>query len=218
MSQPHRHAPYAEWVEMYRRGITSTKIAEVVRTPVTTIRYHLRLARVAEPGLLEEHEAAQKPARRVGQAGRANLAAVVALYEAEQRLPSRKSAAPTERALAAWLRQRRQDNNAGTLAAEYREGLQAVPGWERTRQTKDEARWEARMRSLTEYWAAGNDWPRHKSPDTEEERLLGVWLQYQRTKLAASQLDSDKAERLDKAMPGWRQGRTKRRRQRASLP
>lgn len=199
---------------MYRRGLTSAKFSEVVRAPVTTVRYHLRLARMADPRLLEEHHAAQKPARKVVQVGQANLAAVVALFEAEQRLPSRNAADPKERALAAWLRRRRQDNNAGTLAAEYRADLQAVPGWERTRQAKDEARLDARLSSLIEYRAAGNDWPRHKSPDTEDERLLGVWLQYQRTKLAAGQLDAQTTKRLDKATPGWRQGRIKGRKKR----
>lgn len=211
----HRKAPYSEWVEMYRRGLGSAKIAEVVRAPVTTVRYHLRLARTAEPGLLKEHLTALKPQpRKIGKSGRANLAAVVTLFEAEQRLPSRQAEDPKEYALAAWLRHRRQDHHNGTLAPEYREGLQAVPGWERTRQKKDEERWETRLRHLVEYRAAGNDWPRHKSPATEQERLLGIWLQYQRTRLAAGQLEADKAERLDKPVPGWREGRTRGRKKR----
>ncbi|TLM87190.1 hypothetical protein [Pseudarthrobacter sp. NamE5] len=135
----HRRAPYTEWVEMYRRGLTASQIAKVVRAPATTIRYHLRLARTAEPGLGEEHQASLQPARKVGKAGRANLAAIVAFFEAEGRFPSSKAAAPKERALAAWLARRRQDKDAGTLAPEYREGLRAVPNWEVSRRKRKNA-------------------------------------------------------------------------------
>lgn len=136
----HRRAPYAEWVEMYRRGVTAAKIAEVVRAPATTVRYHLKLARSTEPRLLNEHQAAARPARKVGQAGRANLAAIRALFEAEQRLPSSKAAVPEERALYVWLLRRRKDHDAGTLAPAYREGLRAIPGWEqRMRKAKSAA-------------------------------------------------------------------------------
>ncbi|MCU1568075.1 MAG: helicase-associated [Pseudarthrobacter sp.] len=192
-----RRAPYAEWVEMYRRGISAEKIAEVVRAPVTTVRYHLRLAADANPLLRQEHHDAVKPVRRVGPAGLANLAAVVALFESEDRLPSSKAQNKEERALAAWLHQRRKDYDAGTLAPAYSEGLRAVPGWEkRTRKAKNEAQWEQRRTELVTYLAAGNDWPRHKSTDTAKEKHLGLWLQYQRTKLAAGQLDPGKQNAL----------------------
>lgn len=210
MSQANRRAPDPEWVEMYRRGMSTTNIAKFVGAGASTVRYHLRLAAESEPALRDHHRAAAATPIRVTKDGLANLAGLVELHEREGRLPSTKSADPRERALAAWLLRRRQDFDAGTLASEYRDGLRAVSGWEqRTRKTKDEAQWEARLRGLIEYWAAGNDWPRHKGPDTEEERILGAWLQYQRTKLAAGQIDAIKAERLDEAMPGWRQGRTK---------
>lgn len=100
---------------------------------------------------------------------------------------------------------------------QYREGLSSSPAWaKQTRKAKNEAQRDGRLSSLIDYWDAGNDWPRHKNPDTEEERLLGVWLQYQRTKIAAGQLDPGKTGRLDKAMPGRRGGRTNGRRKSVS--
>lgn len=53
-----RSAPYWEWVEMYRRGIGPTKIADVCGVAVTTVRYHLQIAATDDPGLRREHAAA----------------------------------------------------------------------------------------------------------------------------------------------------------------
>jgi hypothetical protein len=216
MNEVRRRAPDPEWAEMYRRGMTTTSIAKIAGAGASTVRYHLRLAVETDPTLRDQHtSAASKPAR-VTVDGLANMADLVALHEREGRLPSTKSKDPRERALAVWLLRRRQDFDAGKLAPQYREGLEAVPGWEqRTRRTKDDAQWEARLHGLVSYWAEGNDWPRHKGPDNEEERILGVWLQYQRTKLAAGQLDPLKTAMLDEAMPGWREGRTKGRKSRS---
>lgn len=215
----HRQAPYGEWVEMYRHGLPSKKIAEVVRAPGSTVRYHLKLAVAADPRIREEHKASLRTVGKVTSAGLKNLNAVVALFKSESRLPSSTAPDPRERALSTWLLRRRQNNDEGTLAPEYREGLEAISGWEqRTRESKDETQWELRFSSSVAYYAAGNGWPRQKSPDTEEERLLGVWHQYQRTKLAAGNLAEEKAARLDAAMPGWRLGRTKRRKRSAVSP
>jgi len=204
---------------MYRCGISAARIAELARAASSTVRYHLQLAVAAEPELKTAHQAALKPKPRGNKAGIANMADVVALYDREGRLPSTKSKAPRERALAVWILRRRQDTFAGTLDPVYKTGLEAVPGWEqRTRYAKDAAQWGDRMARVIAHVAAGNDWPRHKNTETEEERVLGVWLQYQRTKLAAGQLSSGKADRLDNALPGWRDGRVKGRRKRASQP
>lgn len=44
-----RTAPHGEWVEMYRRGISPSRIAVVDAAPVTTVRYHLQVAKKLEP-------------------------------------------------------------------------------------------------------------------------------------------------------------------------
>jgi hypothetical protein len=215
MDQVHRRAPDLEWVELYRRGLSTSRIAKFAHAGATTVRYHIRLAAQDEPSLRDEPRAALNTTTRISKSGLSNLADVVALHERERRLPSSSAAEARERALATWLSRRRQDVDSGTLAPVYRAGLRSVPGWERrTRKAKDEAQWEERHSGLIDYWAAGNDWPRHKNPATEEERLLGVWLQYQRTKLASGRLGPEKRARLDETMPGWPSGRTKGRKNR----
>jgi hypothetical protein len=44
--------------------------------------------------------------------------------------PSTNAESTTERALAAWLRRRREDARVGTLAPAFRDGLAVLPGWE----------------------------------------------------------------------------------------
>ncbi len=55
----------------------------------------------------------------------------------------------------------------------------------------------------------GNDWPRHKKTDTEQERLLGMWLHIQRMKYRRNELDYGKEEQLNTLLRGWRDGRTR---------
>lgn len=51
-------APRAEWVEMYRKGLTGARIARLVDAPASTVRYHLQVAVRANPRVREEHQAA----------------------------------------------------------------------------------------------------------------------------------------------------------------
>lgn len=204
----HRRAPHPEWVEMYRHGIGTDRIAKLAGVAASTVRYHLRMAVLTEPGLPAVHSAAIRPQPRKNKAGLSNLADLIALYERERRLPSTKSTDLRERALAVWLMRRRKDWDDGTLNPFYSRALEAVPGWEqRTRKAKDEDRWEGRLAGLAAYLAAGHNWPRRKNTDTEEEQTLGVWLQSQRAKLAAGRLPPRYEARLDEAVHGWRKGR-----------
>jgi hypothetical protein len=212
MLEQKRTAPHPEWVQMYRQGLTTTQIAATAGAASNTVRYHLAIAAAADPSIRDDHRSAVRPTRttRVTPAGLQNLHDTVSLYKAEGRLPSTKSPSARERALATWLANRRQDQDQGTLSATYSDGLKQIPGWEqRTRKGEDEARWSQRLQELTAYMAAGNDWPRHKKTDTEEERLLGMWLHIQRTKYRRTELDQDKAAQLDTLLPRWREGRTR---------
>jgi hypothetical protein len=42
-------APNAEWVLMYRGGLTRSRIAALTRAPAATIGYHLSVALAADP-------------------------------------------------------------------------------------------------------------------------------------------------------------------------
>lgn len=208
----HRTAPHPEWVQMYRQGLTTTQIAATAGAAQNTVRYHLAIAAATEPSIRDDHRNANRPApvTRITAEGLRNLQDTIALYKAEDRLPSSSSPSARERALAIWLVRRRQDHDRGSLSPTYVGGLREIAGWEqRTRTSKDEARWSQRLQELTAYTAAGNDWPRHKRTDTEEERLLGMWLHIQRMKYRRNELDQDKESKLNSLLPGWRDGRTR---------
>ncbi|MHA7298819.1 helicase associated domain-containing protein [Pseudarthrobacter sp. MDT3-1] len=212
MPDQRRTAPYPEWVLMYRQGLTTAQIAATTGAAQSTVRYHLAIAAAAQPSIRDDHRNASRttPATRITPAGLQNLHDTIALYKAEGRLPSTKSPSVRERALATWLTRRRQDHDQGTLSPIYSDGLKQVHGWElRTRKTNDEARWSQRLQELTAYMTAENDWPRHKKTDTEEERILGMWLHIQRMKYRHNELECDKEVQLNTLLPSWREGRTR---------
>jgi hypothetical protein len=206
-------APNAEWVLMYRCGLTRARIAELVRAPASTVGYHLRVAAAADPGLRQAHKAAVARKTMVTAQGLDRMQQLVALVQETGRYPSTIAESTSERTLASWLQRRREDARAGALASAFGDGLAALPGWEgKPRVEADEDRWQARLTALSAYRAAGNDWPRHKAFVTGEEHELGVWLHTQRYKTRRGELDPQKANALDAAVPGWRTGRQRGRR------
>jgi hypothetical protein len=196
---------------MYRQGIPSPKIAAAAGVGKSTVRYHLHLAAQADPSIRDEHQAAAGAPVQASGPGLRNMEDLIALYKTEGRLPSTKGPSPRERTLAVWLQRRRQDAIRGALSPICREGLNAIPGWDQppSRKTKDEARWHQRLAELMYYMAAGNDWPRHKKTDNDQERTLGMWLHIQRMKHRAGDLEPEKEEQMNSALPGWRTGRTR---------
>ncbi|GGI00441.1 helicase-associated protein [Arthrobacter liuii] len=182
MTQIKRRAPDPEWVQMYRQGIPTPKIAAGAGVAETTVRYHLAIAANQDPKLRAEHKAALPPAPpQATAAGRRNLEDVLAFYAVEGRLPVHRRS-QRESALAGWLAWRRQEADNGSLSPVYADALDAIPGW-RTYPTKrdaDAARWKQRLGQVDAYLKAGNEWPRHNKTDDREERTLGVWLHTQR--------------------------------------
>ncbi len=130
MTHAKRSAPEPEWVQMYRQGIPSPKIAAIAGAPESTVRYHLHLAVQAEPDVRTAHKAALGTVTRISTTGLQNLVDVVAFCEAKGRLPTTGGKNARERALGVWLHRRRQDAAAGTLAPAYREALGNIRGWE----------------------------------------------------------------------------------------
>lgn len=217
MTEVKRPAPHPEWVQMYRQGIPSPTIAAAAGVAKSTVRYHIHIAAQANPSIRAEHKAAAGARVQPSGAGLRNMEDLVALYQTEDRFPSFKGKTPGERVLAVWLQRRRQDANRGALSPIYREGLKAIPGWDQQpgRKAKDEARWHQRLAELMDYIAAGNDWPRHKKTDNQQERTLGIWLHIQRMKHRGRELDADKETQLNTDLPGWRAGRVRGRKPRA---
>jgi hypothetical protein len=70
MTQINPQAPHSEWVQMYRQGISSSKVAADAGVAETMVRYHLAIAAKQEPTLRAEHKAALPLAPRVTDSGR----------------------------------------------------------------------------------------------------------------------------------------------------
>jgi hypothetical protein len=207
-----RRAPDAEWVLMYRLGLSRQRIAALVRAEPAAIGYHLAIARRQDPGLEAEHLAAAG-AVPVPYPSRKNLARmekVRAWVSAEGRLPDGRSDDRGERSMARWLSGRRREAAEGALDPAYRDGLAQVPGWlGNRREAEDEARWHHRLAQLVDFRHEGNDWPRHRNTDSEREHTLGVWIHTQRYKRRRGEIDPAKLKLLDDAVPGWQVGRTR---------
>jgi hypothetical protein len=203
---------------MYRGGLTRSRIATLTHAPTSTVNHHLSAAVAADPDLQAAHEkAASKAPPRVSPSGLSRMRELVDLVRETGRYPSRTAKDSAERTLASWLDRRRNDAAAGTLAPAYRDGLAALPDWQRPpRAVADENRWQDRLTALAEYRAAGHDWPLHKSSVASEEHELGVWLHLQRQKARRGELDPTKTAALDEAVPGWRKGRQRGRKPRNS--
>lgn len=189
--------------------MTAASIALGAGMAEATVRYHLAIAAKLEPSIRDGHRMAAPKPPRITASGRKNLEEVLALYRAEGRVLSAKSASVRERALGLWLHRRRQEAAQGILLPIYADALKAIPGWDQgsTKKADDEARWKQRLTEVATYRAHGNDWPRHSKTDVPQERLLGVWLHVQRIKYRAGRLDPAKEGQLDAVIPGWRQGR-----------
>jgi hypothetical protein len=202
-----RRAPDAEWVLMYRLGLSRKRIAALVRVPPAVVGYHLAIARRRDPGLDAEYQAAAGTSSTPSPSNIARMEAVIAWISAEGRLPRDRSEHKDERSMARWLSDRRREANDGTLDPAFRDGLARVPEWVGNhRAAADEARWHHRLDELVEFRLEGNDWPRHHG-SSDPEHALGVWIHTQRYKQRRGELDLVKIKLLDEALPGWRIGR-----------
>jgi hypothetical protein len=188
-----RRAPDAEWVLMYRLGLSRARIAALVRVPPAAVRYHLAIARRRDPGLEAGHQAAAAgpaPVPCPSPRDLARMEEVIAWISAEGRLPDGRSSDRGERSMARWLSGRRREAAGGSLDPAYSAGLARLPWWlENRREAADEARWHQRLGRLVEFRQEGNDWPRHHDHDSEREHTLGVWIHTQRYKRRRGQLD-----------------------------
>ena len=207
-----RRAPDAEWVLMYRLGLSRKRIADLVRVHPAAVGYHLVIARRQDPGLEAEHQAAAgaEPAGP-SPTDLARMEEVIAWVSAEGRLPRWPF-----RATGANGRWRGGCPSAGAKqpkAPLTRPTATVLPGCRggprTTGQLADEASWHDRLAELVDFRQEGNDWPRHHDYDSEREHTLGVWIHAQRYKRRRGELDPVKVKLLDDAVPGWQTGRTR---------
>ncbi|WP_237739482.1 helicase-associated protein [Arthrobacter sp. TB 26] len=143
-----RRAPDAEWVLMYRLGLSRKRIAELVRAEPAAVGYHLVIARRQDPGFEAEHRAAASaaPVPHPSPTDLARMAEVIAWVLTESRLPEDRAGDRAERSMARWISTRRREPAQGTLDPAYSQGLARVPGWAGNRRgATDEVRWQGRL-------------------------------------------------------------------------
>ena len=205
-----RRAPDAEWVLMYRLGLSRKRIADLVGAEPATVGYHLVIARRRDLELEAAHLTAARKGTGPSPAALARMDQIIVWVVSEGRFPRERSADQEERSMARWFSDRRREAARGTLHATYGEGLARVPGWGRNPRTAaDDARWRHRLAQLVDFRAEGKDWPRHKKSDSEREHTLGVWVHAQRQKHRRGELKAGRVGLLDAAVPGWQAGRTR---------
>lgn len=210
MDRQVRRAPDAEWVLMYRLGLSRKRIADLVGAEPATVGYHLVIARRRDPGLEAAHLTAAGAKSRRSPVDLARMEEIMSWTTAERRFPSYRSENKEERSMARWLSLRRREAAQGTLHAAYGEGLAQVPGWgSNPRTAAEDAKWHKLLAQLADFRKEGNDWPRHKKCDSEREHTLGVWVHAQRQKHRRGDLDPVKIQLLDETVPGWQAGRTR---------
>ena len=82
-----RRAPDAEWVLMYRLGLSRKRIADLVRVHPAVVGYHLVIARRQDPGLETAHHAAVAARTSPSARSLARMEQIIAWITAEGRLP-----------------------------------------------------------------------------------------------------------------------------------
>ncbi|WP_024365319.1 helicase associated domain-containing protein [Arthrobacter sp. TB 26] len=198
-----REAGSAEWVIMYRKGLTPVRIAALCEVPAQKVTRALRLAKQRQPSLEEEHLAnAPKPgpvsahwAKRCGELAR--------FFAENGRMPFAKGHG-AESGLGRWLAQQRAAAARDDLPEEKRLALATAGDWEATpRAQLDASRWQERLDGLADYFASKSRFPRYRRTSSEAERALGTWLHKQRQKAFNGQLATDQLQTLNERVPGW---------------
>ena len=106
-----RRAPDAEWVLMYRLGLSRKRIAALVRVHHAVVGYHLVIARRRDPQLEAEHQADAGAGTGPSPRSLARMEEVIAWITAEGRLPRGHSENKGERSMARWLSDRRREHS-----------------------------------------------------------------------------------------------------------
>lgn len=82
--------------------------------------------------------------------------------------------------------------------------LSSLNGWEvDTPRARRDAHWRSMLEGVSEYVASTGWMPRYKTFETEEERVLGMWLHRQHQGRSESTLAPWRLTALDEAIPGW---------------
>ncbi|MET1154461.1 Helicase associated domain protein [Arthrobacter sp.] len=204
---------HPEWDLMYRKGLTSSRIADLCGAVGETVARHIRIQRARHPCMEAEHRGhlPSKKLRPLLRSWQSKIDALGSIRASEGAYPTSRDPDAERRRLATWLSVQRRLNRDGRLTAVQKDALQKLPGWENDqRKELERQRWRARVVDLRAFKAERGKWPRFRRPVDETERVLGVWLHAQRQKFGAGLLTKDEIRLLNSNAPGWNSWRMNR--------
>lgn len=168
---------------MYRKGISFRRIADLCDAPVSTVHRHLQRRTSLDPGLRNDY-LANKPKLVRAEPSKdwwRGLQQLETFMKETCRTPVTTGLTKGEKGLAHWLSRQRLQERRGQLTVAQKKALDETGEWRTTvRMQQDTARWHYRLGQTQEFLKDQARWPRYHGFDTEEERVLGVWLHGQR--------------------------------------
>lgn len=203
---------------MYLKGLEPARIAELCRVPKRTIEAGLRTRLKNDPGLfgrrlmLHDRPALPPTSRRLPRPGWDRLAEdLEAFHQKHGRLPRAYAEEKSERTLAHFLAQQRQNHRAGMLGPARRRRLDRIPGWPTPPKAERAAMlWEQRLGELREFVDREGRMPYFASAEEEQEKVLATWVTRQRHLHKTGSLPAPRKSALEGAVPGWNRRNTDR--------
>ncbi|WP_416346386.1 helicase associated domain-containing protein [Arthrobacter sp. MI7-26] len=192
---------------MYRRGLSTPKIAELCNVELTTVNWTIGRRSRSDPLLKAEHQrnAPTKPPEiTLSPQWLARLQEFAEFMEGHDVPPRSTQTNPAERRLARWVRAQRKAAALGSLGAEKTAALDEVGSWRAPmRSIQQDKVWSQRLDALAEFVAMRARLPNFKKPEDDTERKLGIWLHMQRQKQINGWLPANRRRLLDKHVSTW---------------
>lgn len=197
---------HPEWDMMYAAGLTVREISDRCRQKVATVSLHLRVReKKYSPGLRATHEAAlaARGPDRPSTLWRKRLTEALAFQETHQRLP-RSDGDAVERSLAQWVADQRLSYTKGRMSVPKIVLLDDLRDWHiDVHQQELDQKWRHRLAAVKEFVDTTGRWPRYRKFESENERILGVWLHNQHQRRAEKMLQPWRLNALNETLPSW---------------
>lgn len=196
---------HPSWDRMYKSGMTVREIPDLTGRPRSTVHRHLQVRETYDHEIRAIHDvanAARGPDWPTTHWQRRYKATQIFLA-ANGRLP-KVEGDEDESSLARWVRRQRALHIRGELPDIQITLMDMLPDWtHRDPSANRDHHWRERLTHLQAFVAETAAMPRYKRYDSENERVLGVWLHTQHQRRAEGRLNQWRLEALDEALPGW---------------
>lgn len=201
---------------MWMNGMEVPDIALASHTHAHLVQAFIDELILGEPGLRERrlmlHTQPALPCHRPGSAGEEwgrwclELRRFTATHgRMPQRVGPLDAKAALEMALYAWAREQKSATGRRKPGASQLDALAQVPGWQTPRGAGPrEARWAERLAAAMAFVEAKGRFPSYSRAETDFERSLATWVEYQRDGYRQGRLEAGRVQQLDARLPSWR--------------